>query len=129
MLNIKGLNKLFNKHEDESYTLPDNEAGKLTLRIDDMIIGYLSCKDGIWKFKYSEAFKVQHEYHALIGFPDLNKVYESKDLWPFFRIRIPGLKQPAIQEIVKKEQLDFTNEYELLKRFGKNTISNPYELV
>ncbi|KAK6033622.1 hypothetical protein OSTOST_00220 [Ostertagia ostertagi] len=44
-------------------------------------------------------------------------------------IRIPGLKQPAIQEILKREKIDSGNDIELLKRFGQKTISNPYELM
>lgn len=88
----------------------------------------MSCKDGEWTFKYSDEFKIQNEYHKIIGFPELDEEYKSNDLWPFFRIRIPGLKQPAIREIIEKENIQ-TNEFELLKRFGKKTISNPYELV
>jgi len=49
-------------------------------------------------------------------------------LWPFFGIRIPGLKQPAIQEILRNENIETDNDVELLKRFGQKTISNPYEL-
>lgn len=67
-------------------------------------------------------------YNHIAGFSNLNKVYKNETLWPFFRIRIPGLKQPAVKEILKKENINETNELELLKRFGHKTISNPYEL-
>jgi hypothetical protein len=59
----------------------------------------------------------------------LTKVYRKDSLWPFFLVRIPGLKQPAIKEIIEKENIDTENEVELLKRFGQKSISNPYELI
>jgi len=127
---IKSIfNKLFTKDDDEiTLSIPSIERGQLTLKVDNLIIGYLSCKDGQWIFKYSEEFKTQDEYHNLIGFPHLDGEYVSDQLWPFFKIRIPGLKQPAIKEIVEHEHIDSKNEFELLKRFGRKTISNPYEL-
>jgi hypothetical protein len=36
---------------------------------------------------------------------------------------------PAVQEIMAKEKIDKSNEVELFKRFGHQTISNSYELV
>ncbi len=126
---IKMLNKLFSKSEEEiDLVLPVKADGQMILKLENLVIGYLSCKNGEWTFKYSEEFKNQNDYHKIIGFPELDEEYKSNDLWPFFRIRIPGLKQPAIREIIEIENIQ-TNEYELLKRFGKKTISNPYELV
>lgn len=126
---IKMFNKLFSKNEEEiDLVLPEEADGQMVLKLGNLIIGYLSCRNGEWTFKYSDEFKIQNEYHKIIGFPELDEEYKSNDLWPFFRIRIPGLKQPAIREIIEKENIQ-TNEFELLKRFGKKTISNPYELV
>jgi hypothetical protein len=39
------------------------------------------------------------------------------------------LGQPRIREIIKAEQLDINNEAQLLRRFGRKTIANPYELT
>lgn len=110
--------------------MPEKEDAKFILSVDNIEIGILSCKEDEWWFKYSDEFK-KHEdkYNRIIGFPDLNKTYKSSSLWPFFQIRIPGLKQPAIREIIAKENIDDTNEAALLKRFGKKTIANHYELV
>ncbi len=69
------------------------------------------------------------EFYPIVGFPKLDKVYKSKSLWPFFLIRIPGLGQPRVREIIKAEQLDINNEAQLLRRFGRKTIANPYELA
>lgn len=128
---INKLKKFFSKSEDENTLhLPKNENVTFILTIDDIEVGVLHCERGIWEFKYSDEFKTHsNEYTRIVGFPDLDKVYQSDSLWPFFSIRIPGLKQPAVQEVIKMENIDQDNEVALLKRFGKRTISNPYELV
>lgn len=120
----------FQKGEDDNETfLPETENSIFTLKVDNIEIGTLRCENGYWEFRYSESFKSQTEYKLITGFPDIDKVYKDRNLWPFFRIRIPGLKQPAVQEIIKQENLNQENEASLLKRFGKKSISNPYELV
>jgi len=113
--------------EDLKMHLPKEENATFDLIIDKIKVGVLHCENGIWEFKYTDEFK-QHatEYNLVTGFPDLNKVYKNETLWPFFRIRIPGLKQPSVQEIIKKENIDQENEVALLKRFGKKTIANPF---
>lgn len=124
---------LFSKIGDDDEVqiqLPKDEYAKFILRVDDLRIGILHCEKGEWHFKYTDEFKEHsNEYNRIVGFPDLNKIYTSETLWPFFQIRIPGLKQPAIQEILKKENIDKDNEVALLKRFGHKSISNPYELA
>ena len=126
----KKIKSWFSKGDEDIEThLPVDENATFILKVDDIVIGTLHCENGIWEFKYSEEFKKQKDYNLITGFPDLNKVYREKTLWPFFRIRIPGLKQPAVQEIIKKEQINQENEVSLLKRFGQKTISNPYELI
>ncbi len=115
--------------EDLAMHLPLEENATFILKVDKIEIGILHCENGVWEFKYSEEFKNHNEYNLITGFPDLNKVYRENTLWPFFRIRIPGLKQPAVQEIIKKEKINQENEVSLLKRFGQKTISNPYELI
>jgi hypothetical protein len=64
----------------------------------------------------------------LENFPDLEKKYESDELFPFFVSRLPGTGQPKVQKALKKEDASEENEVMLLKNFGKKSISNPYEL-
>jgi len=101
---------------------------KFNLKIENLVIGYLTVEDSKWVFKYSEEFKTQDKYARLTGFSDLNKIYMSEVLWPFFKIRIPGLKQPMIKDIIRSEELDSENEVQLLRRFGEFSRSNPYVL-
>jgi len=128
---FKIFKNILNKGEEEN-SKPiefqfDGEI-KFTLSIVDLVIGALSIEDGMWVFRYSEAFKAQDKYERLTGFSDLDKTYRAEVLWPFFKIRIPGLKQPMIRDIIRDENLDEDNEAALLKRFGRQSMSNPYIL-
>lgn len=123
--------RLISKGDSENLEPVEFEfAGQIlfTLKIKNLTIGYLSVENELWNFKYSEEFKEQTKYARLTGFSDLEKTYSAKILWPFFKIRIPGLKQPMIRDIIESENLDAKNEAVLLKRFGKKTMSNPYIL-
>ncbi len=127
---LKKIIQWFRKEgEDVKLHLPEKENNKFILKLDDLEIGYLECKDGIWKFYYSEDFKQLDNYYPITGFPKLDKIYTSESLWPFFQIRIPGLGQPAVKEILHKENINKENELALLKRFGRKSISNPYTLI
>ncbi len=119
--------KLFSK-SDDYFAVDQSHTFRFILKIDDIPVGYLETENGYWKFYYSDEFKNQNEYRRLTGFSDLNKTYKSEELWPFFKTRIPGLKQPMIQEIIEKEKLDKNNEAALLRRFGNRTMTNPYIL-
>lgn len=122
--------RLFSKSDDLPETiLPKEESATFKLKVDNLIIGTLHCENSVWEFKYTDEFKKQSDvYNPIAGFSNLDKTYKSDTLWPFFQTRIPGLKQPAVIEILSKENIDKNNEYQLLKRFGKKSINNPYEL-
>ncbi len=131
---IEFIKKLFSKPDDESANSTfQNSDATFILKIDDkeageIVIGTLEFSNNFWIFKYSEAFKQQQKYRKLVGFSDLDKVYKREVLWPFFKIRIPGLKQPLIKKILEEEAINKSDEVSLLKRFGRRSISNPYLL-
>lgn len=52
----------------------------------------------------------------------------SLKLYPFFIQRIPILSQPKVKEAIEKEKIDQTNIVELLKKFGRLSINNPFRL-
>ncbi len=127
---IKELMQLFKQTEGyENVSTPQDVYETFLLNYKNLLIGELSLKHGEWEFVYSEAFKDQDNIKPLIAFPIVNKLYKSSDLWPFFFTRIPSLHQPEIQEAIKSHNLNEHNEVELLKYFGKKTITNPFELV
>lgn len=108
---------------------PNDEEATFLLKIKDLTIGILVWKDGVWTFQYSDEFKQDSQgYRPIIGFSKVDKVYKSEELWPFFKIRIPGLRQPAVREKLERENIDAGNEVALLRRFGERSISNPYFL-
>ena len=126
------LRKLFAKNADESdaLELPKNEEQTFSLKLKDIEVGELNCKNGQWIFYYSDEFKsLSNNYFPIVGFNDLNKVYKSDTLWPFFLVRIPGLRQPHVRKLIDKEGIDIKNEAQLLSRFGKVSIANPYTLI
>jgi len=121
-------NWLWKSEEQQELITPQNLEIQFKLIFNTLEIGTLILSKGKWTFVYSEAFKAQEEIKPLLDFPNLDKKYTSEDLYPFFVQRIPGLSQPKVKEILEKEHIDIHNEALLLKRFGRYTISNPFEL-
>jgi len=126
---LKKLKDWFATGENnEVNSLPKEAKHKFLLIHKDMTIAFLEVEDAKWKFYYSDEFKAKTDLSYISGFPDLDKIYFSETLWPFFKIRIPGLKQPRVQKTIKKENISELDEIALLKRFGKKSISNPFLL-
>ncbi|MGD0897360.1 MAG: HipA N-terminal domain-containing protein [Thermoguttaceae bacterium] len=93
-------------------------------------VGTLESVDGVWKFRYSDEFRKDgNRLRAITEFPDSGREYVSPELWPFFAMRIPSLKQAEIKAIVEREHIDEKDEATLLRRFGRRTVANPFELV
>ncbi len=110
-------------------TTPADARAAFLRRFGSLTVGKLSVDKGVWTFRYSPAFRARNDMRPLPMFPDVNGVYRSDELWSFFRMRVPSLKQPAVRAIVDKEGIDSNDQITLLKRFGRRTISNPFELV
>ena len=113
----------------EDAHVPPEENAEFKLLYKNLVIGILRAAHGEWTFAYSDAFRVQPELKPLVEFPDLEKRYTSKHLWPSFVMRLPSLKQAEIQDVVRREGIDTSDEVQLLRRFGHRTIANPFELV
>ena len=82
-------------------------------------------------FKYTDDFKEQYNkeekyVRKIAGFKNVDKIYKSKYLYPFFLSRIPDPKRPIIHEIVQKEKIDPNNPLALLERFARKTLDNPF---
>lgn len=92
-------------------------------------VGTLELAEGFWKFRYSDEFRKDNHLRAITEFPNPSREYVSPELWPFFAMRIPSLKQAEIKAIVEREHIDEHDEATLLRRFGRRTVSNPFELV
>jgi len=113
---------------DQRIQVPPDAHVSFALVYKDMVIGHLSLRDGRWSFAYTDEFRSSRKIKPLMMFPDVEKVYQSEELWPFFQMRIPSLKQPVVRALIEKEHIDQNNLVELLRRFGRRTITNPFEL-
>lgn len=130
MISISTLKKMLSRQDGrEGLHTPKHEEADFLLQDRDLEVGRLWLQDGKWHFKYADAFRRKKDIYPIINFPHLDKQYVSEALWPFFAIRIPGLKQPAIQRILRDENIDECNEAQLLKRFGETTIANSFTLI
>jgi HipA-like protein len=123
------LGKLWNSDGKEELGTPKNVEMVFILKYHNLVIGYLKLKNGIWSYEYSEDFKNQTEIAVLPDFPDKNKIYSSEFLYPFFIQRIPSPSQPKVKETLEREKIKPDNIAELLKRFGRFSISNPFHLT
>lgn len=108
---------------------PVGIRAKFLLLYADLVVGTLTVEDGVWRFDYSEEFKKNEELRPLVEFPDVNKSYQSQNLWQFFAMRIPSAEQPEVEEILQRERISEDDAVGMLKRFGGRTIANPFELT
>jgi len=81
-----------------------------------------------WTMRYTDAFKNQSRVAPLVPFPDVNKVYRSQELWPFFSVRIPSIARPEVERTVREEHLDYDDLAAMLRRFGRRSVADPFEL-
>lgn len=112
----------------EDLVTPKDTTIIFKLSYKNLLVGTLKLENSEWSFQYSEAFKNQERIKPLPDFPNLDKVYMSKELYPFFLHRIPSIKQPKVQEEIQANNIDSTNEVDLLRLFGRKSITNPFLL-
>ena len=112
----------WSESQKELVIAPDNEA-TFHVNLGRLLIGILLYSDGMWYFNYSDEFKLQNRILPLTNFPSKDKEYSTKELWPFFASRIPSNAQLQLDKDTPQEDM-----VTLLRRFGKRTVANPYEL-
>jgi HipA-like protein len=105
---------------------PGQSTFNLFLR--GMEVGELTYDSTTWRFRYSDSFKSKPSLRPIAGFPDPEKEYSSTELWPFFAMRIPSLEQSAVKRAIRRDALNEASQVDLLGRFGRKTISSPFEL-
>ncbi len=99
----------------------DNGTASFHVMLHNMLVGTLEFNQGVWTFEYSEDFRYQKEIVPLANFPCKDKTYSTRDLWPFFASRIPSNAQ------LQTKETD-TDVVQMLSKYGRRTITNPYEL-
>lgn len=88
----------------------------------------LTFRGNAWELEYTAQFKAQSRLLPIVCFPEVDKVYRSGKLWPFFFVRIPSIARPDVQRTVREEHLDYDDVAAMLRRFGRKSVADPFEL-
>ncbi len=99
---------------------------------DKYLIGELTYDNNIYKFKYldsvKDAIEVGFDYYP--SFDDLDKVYESKELFLNIKVRLPNPKRPDYLEILNNFDLKCNStEMEILEKTGGRLLTDSFEFV
>lgn len=119
----KLLARLFWSESQNDMVLATEDDATFNVNLGKLLVGTLLYSAGVWYFSYSNEFKLQNRILPLANFPSKDKEYSTRDLWPFFASRIPSNAQLQIEKDKPKEDV-----VTLLRRFGRRTVANPYEL-
>lgn len=98
------------------------------------VIGLLSKLSKRYRFTYLKNevnTAIQVGFELLIGFPDVEKKYYSKKLFPLFERRIPPRGRKLFQNIIKKYDLDINSDvmWQFLKISQARTGTDTFSLV
>lgn len=96
------------------------------LLFDATLVAELKKLQGKYVFRYLEAFKTKG-LAPLPGLPDLDKLYESPDLFQFFEERIPDTRRPEIREWITQHKLDEHDKLSLLAALSR-AVTDSFEL-
>jgi HipA-like protein len=92
------------------------------------LIGVLWQERGEFVFRYDLAFARSPGAKAISAFPDLEDTYTSRQLWPFFAVRIPPPERADVRDVLAKHGIKPEQTLEVLGTVAKRSISNPYQL-
>lgn len=119
----KVIAPLYWSEDQNDVVLAADDDAKFRINLGKLLVGTLLYSGGMWYFSYSNEFKNQNGVLPLANFPSKDKEYSARELWPFFASRIPSNAQLQIDKNKPQE-----NIVTLLQKFGRRTITNPYEL-
>ena len=108
----------------------DRRSLQLLLKKGDerIPVGTLSQTNEGYVFRYSEEFQ-SLDLPPLPGFPDTQKEYKSRMLWPFFQVRVPPSTREDVARVVRKENINPDDLLEMLRVLGGHVATSPYELA
>lgn len=101
----------------------------LQMFFGDQQVAELEKREGRYFFRYLDAFR-ELRLSPIPGFPDVyrREPYESRQLFSFFRERIPDRTRPEIQELMRKRGVPEDDELRLLAELSRRSVTDPFEL-
>ena len=126
---INRITRYLNPSGTRLMKVEPHKVATFKLTLDELLVGFLKFEKGKWVFEYSNDFKESVGIKPLTNFPDVDKTYVSENLWPFFSARIPSLSRSRVKQAAEKQGIEENDLIGLLDRFGRKTITNPFELI
>jgi HipA-like protein len=123
---LKSLYRRFNWLRNVS--VPAQVQVAFELRLGALHVGTLRRVGDQWIFRYTEAFAHQHQVSPIVDFPVVDREYRSKELWPFFALRIPSITQAHVQAFLRRKGRSEADAADLMEFFGRRSIANPFVL-
>ena len=93
-------------------------------------VGTLTFDGSAWEFSYSGEYKTRSDLRPIEGFDEVDKVYRSTVLFPFFAVRVPDVERADVQRKLQMDHIKHPETADLLRIFGRRVVSSPaFELV
>lgn len=93
-------------------------------------VGELTFDGTAWAFAYSDDYRRHEDLRPIEGFPDLDRVYRSTVLFPFFAVRVPDAEREDVKRKLQADRVQDPEPSDLLRIFGRRVVSSPaFELV
>ena len=97
---------------------------------EHVTVGQLEFLGGTWTFYYDDEYKKRRDLRPIEGFADLEKVYRSSVLFPFFAVRIPDVDRDDVRRKLAEEHVRDPEATDMLRVFGRSVVSSPaFELL
>lgn len=93
-------------------------------------VAVLDVDGDTFRFQYVDSVESVEGFRPFIGFPDLDRVYESTRLWPFFDLRVMDRKRPDYAQYVRWLGLPSdANRLDILSRSGGEQKGDTVSIV
>lgn len=93
-------------------------------------IGFLDCHEDGYSFRYVRGIVDQPGFLPLLGFPELERVYTSPEMFPLFAERIMSARRPDREQYLNALDLDTSSEpWEILVRSGGRRAGDTIEVM
>lgn len=93
-------------------------------------VGRLDFDGTFWTFEYDDDYKRRRDLRPVEGFGDLDRVYRSSVLFPFFAVRIPDVDRGDVRRLLNEQRILDPDPSDLLRLFGRKVVSSPaFELL